>query len=214
MSRPVLHFWEASPAARICQLVIRYLDLDVEIRSRSYSDHKTEEFFKLNPSQKIPVLQDGDFTLSESLAICQYLIEKNGSQDKLLGKTLKDRAVVMHRLCFNLATVFVKLYDLTQPLYDGTTKEYDTQKLQDCLKMLTELDFYLGEHRWAAADYVTLADLAILTMVASCRHCGFDLAPFKNISQWYKKCETLPGFAENEDGAKRLGKDLKEFMTK
>lgn len=29
--RPVLHFWEASPAARICQLVIRYLKLDVEV---------------------------------------------------------------------------------------------------------------------------------------------------------------------------------------
>lgn len=76
-------------------------------------DHKTEEFSKLNPSQKIPVLEDGDFFLAESLAICQYLIEKNGSEKVLLGMNLKDRAVVMHRLCFNLGTVFVKLYDLT-----------------------------------------------------------------------------------------------------
>lgn len=76
-------------------------------------DHKTEEFFKLNPSRKIPVLEDGDFVLAESLAICQYLIEKNGSEKVLLGKTLKDRAVVTHRLCFNLGTVFIKLYDLT-----------------------------------------------------------------------------------------------------
>lgn len=36
MSRPVLHYWAASPAARICELVIRYLDLDVEVRSDFY----------------------------------------------------------------------------------------------------------------------------------------------------------------------------------
>lgn len=84
-----------------------------KIRSRTYLDHKTEEFFKLNPSQKIPVLEDGDFVLAESLAICQYLIEKNGSEKELLGKNVKDRAIVMHRLCFNLGTVFVKLYNLT-----------------------------------------------------------------------------------------------------
>lgn len=59
------------------------------------------------------MLEDGDFVIAESLAISQYLIEKNGSEKVLLGKNLKDRAVVMHRLCFNLGTVFVKLYDLT-----------------------------------------------------------------------------------------------------
>lgn len=40
--------------------------------------------------------------------------------------------------------------------------------------MLTELDIYLGEYKWAAADYVTLADFAILTMIASCKVNIFD----------------------------------------
>lgn len=60
-------------------------------------------------------------------------------------------------------------------MYDGKAKEYDQNQLQSCLKMLTELDIYLGEHKWAAADYVTLADLAILTMVASCKVNILDL---------------------------------------
>ena len=36
---------------------------------------QTAEFTKLNPSQKIPVLQDGDFTLAESAAIVTYLAD-------------------------------------------------------------------------------------------------------------------------------------------
>ncbi len=36
----------------------------------------TPEFAALNRRQKIPVLVDGDFSLSESLAICRYLIHR------------------------------------------------------------------------------------------------------------------------------------------
>jgi glutathione S-transferase len=53
------------------------LGLDYEslpIRSRS-GETLTDEFMRLNPRHKIPVLQHGQFVLSESAAIIQYLIE-------------------------------------------------------------------------------------------------------------------------------------------
>ncbi len=40
---------------------------------------QTVEFTQLNPAQKIPVLQDGDFTLTESAAIVTYVGEKYGA---------------------------------------------------------------------------------------------------------------------------------------
>ena len=36
---------------------------------------QTAQFLRLNPRQKIPVLQDGDFTIAESPAILCYLAE-------------------------------------------------------------------------------------------------------------------------------------------
>ena len=36
---------------------------------------QTPEYTRLNPKQKIPFLVDGDFGLSESVAICRYLID-------------------------------------------------------------------------------------------------------------------------------------------
>ena len=48
------------------------------IGSRS-GETQTAEFRRLNPSEKIPVLQDGDFVLSESAAIVGYLAQTYGA---------------------------------------------------------------------------------------------------------------------------------------
>ena len=45
---------------------------------------QTEEFTRLNPRQKIPVLQDGDLTLAESAAIVTYLGETYGGDRGLV----------------------------------------------------------------------------------------------------------------------------------
>ena len=52
---------------------------------------QTPEFTKINPKQKIPALQHGEFNLSESLAICRYL-QKNFSilQHALLSLLLNS----------------------------------------------------------------------------------------------------------------------------
>jgi glutathione S-transferase len=71
------------------------LGLDYEPRlvaSRS-GETETEDFGRLNPKRKIPVLVDGDFTLTESAAIVTYLGETYGRGTGLVpqGGT-RDRA--------------------------------------------------------------------------------------------------------------------------
>ena len=62
------------------------LGLDYEPRlvaSRS-GETETAEFGRLNPKRKIPVLADGDFTLTESAAIVTYLGETYGRDTGLV----------------------------------------------------------------------------------------------------------------------------------
>ncbi len=61
------------------------LDLPYErraITSRS-GETLTPEYTRLNPSQKIPALQEGDFVLTESAAIVNYLASKYGAAKNL-----------------------------------------------------------------------------------------------------------------------------------
>jgi len=53
------------------------------ILSRS-GETQTPEFSLINPRQKIPVLQDGDFTIAESGAIVSYLAEIYGNGSRRL----------------------------------------------------------------------------------------------------------------------------------
>lgn len=54
---------------------------------------KTAEYTRLNPRQKIPLLQDGDFTIGESAAIIAYLSDTYGTDaNRLVPLEPKPRA--------------------------------------------------------------------------------------------------------------------------
>ena len=52
------------------------IDFELKIIDLMKGEHKSEEFLKINPNGTIPALVDGDFTLFESFAIIQHLLEK------------------------------------------------------------------------------------------------------------------------------------------
>ena len=52
----------------------------------------SEEYSRLNPKQKIPFMEHGDFKLSESLAMCKYLQNTFPSKNLFIPKTPKDLA--------------------------------------------------------------------------------------------------------------------------
>ena len=60
------------------------LDYDLVPIGPRTGETQTPEFTRLNPKQKIPALVDGDLTLSESVAMCRYLIGRYGDASTLL----------------------------------------------------------------------------------------------------------------------------------
>jgi len=44
---------------------------------------QTPEYTQLNPKQKIPFCEDGEFGISESIAICKYLVSKFGNESTI-----------------------------------------------------------------------------------------------------------------------------------
>jgi len=63
---------------------------------------QTDAFTRINPSQKIPVLQDGEFTLTESAAIVTYVGGTYGAQRGLLPAPDTKARANYYQWCFFL----------------------------------------------------------------------------------------------------------------
>ena len=77
---------------------------------------------------------------------------------------------------------------------------------------MENLDLFLFEQKWFAGENPTIADLSILSNISQIMHCGYDFSQHLNILAWYQRCRTLPGFDENEAGAKKLGQLFKSLL--
>jgi len=84
--------------------ILRELDLPYESRAigpRS-GETQTPEFTRINPSQKIPVLQEDDFTLTESAAIVTYLGETYGAARGLVPPAATRERALYYQWSFFL----------------------------------------------------------------------------------------------------------------
>jgi glutathione S-transferase len=93
----ILHGASASPFVRkaLASLRLKGLEFD-HVQQMPFTGD--EEYRKLNPLGKIPTLQDGDLTIGDSTAICEYLedaypgasIYPTDPRDKARGRWLEE----------------------------------------------------------------------------------------------------------------------------
>jgi glutathione S-transferase len=80
-SRPVMQF-----------IADNKIDVDMQVVDILKGEQYEPAYSKINPNHLIPMLEDGDFRLTESAAILRYLAEKAGLA--AYPKDLKQRARV------------------------------------------------------------------------------------------------------------------------
>ena len=81
-----LVFWGAGTARTLRPLwVAEELELSYKLNpiGPRTGETQTPHYTQLNPKQKVPFCEDGDLKLSESVAICRYLINRYGNGAKL-----------------------------------------------------------------------------------------------------------------------------------
>lgn len=161
-----------SPPAWRVWLALEHKRLPYTLRMLSFSggDLKSEDFARLNPRRKVPVLTDGDFTLYESIAIVEYLDDRypDAGDGRLFPEDLKARALtrrliqeVDHYLAPAVGPMLREVFYKPEEERDGAVIAAGREKLA------AELRLFEGELR---GDYlvgpVTAADHALYPMLA------------------------------------------------
>jgi maleylpyruvate isomerase len=164
---------------------------------------RTREFRALNPQQLIPVLQDGADTLTQSLAIIEYL-EETHPEPPLLpalpAQRARVRALALAVACdiHPLNNLRVLNY-LRNPLGhdDAAVNAWYGHWIALGLSALEEQAKALsGDGRHTFGSEVTLADVCLVPQMANARRFNCDTAPFPTLRAICAHLETLPAFAQ------------------
>ncbi len=133
---------------------------------------KTAEYTKLNPRQKIPLLQDGDFCIGESAAIVAYLARTYPGQDRaLIPETQRDYAAWLE-WCFFIVTELdsTSLYVMRRHRADalghiyGVAPEVVAQAGEYFRQQLRHVEAALEDGRtYLMGDHFTSADILLTT---------------------------------------------------
>ncbi len=125
-------------------------------------EHRRPEFLALNPAGKLPVLVDGDFVLTESVAIVLYLAEKYADKG-LLPLEIRLRAEVHRWLLFTATELEQPLWRIARhtALYPPDKRLPDEVPLarQDFHDMATVMEEHLKGRQFLVGEKVTVADL-------------------------------------------------------
>ena len=145
-----------------------------------------EAHLKRNPQGLIPVLEDGDFTISQSVAIIEYL-EETRPEPPLLPKGALARAQV--RAMVNLIACDIQplnnlkvLKYLNDPM--GHTKaEIDTWYRHWIALNFTALEALVAEQGkgYCFGDTVTMADVYFIPQIWNARRFDVDVSAFPNL---------------------------------
>ena len=215
-----LYYHPASTTSRIVQMFAldQGIDLQYELVDLFTGAHMTPEFAKINPSQLVPVLEDGDFRLTESAAIIRYLADKAASP--AYPKDLKQRARVNEMMdWFNSNSykdfAYGLIYPQAFPNHKRPTDEvqagtlaWGKQKTEGWLKILDQQ--LLGSKKFLCGDSITLADYMGAEMIAlggliGCQYSAYPnverwLGTMRGLKPWAKVHEAIDGFAASIKG--------------
>ncbi len=161
---------------------------------------RSPEFLKLNPAGRVPVLEDGDFVLTESQAIMIYLAESTPGQT-LYPTQLQARSDVNHWLfwCAHHFAPSVAVLNWERVvkglLGQGGPDEKEIARGE---RLVTEnlrvLDQHLADRAFLSGKALTLADLSVVTPLASIGPAKLPIEGSRHVLRWFEAMRELPAW--------------------
>ncbi|KAK2898710.1 hypothetical protein QQF64_032030 [Cirrhinus molitorella] len=165
--------------AKLNNIPFEYKTVDL-----SAGEQYGEEFGKVSMIRKVPVLKDGDFILTESIAILQYLVGKHRTPDHWYPADLQKRARVDEFLSWqhtNIRAHGSKVFWFRGVLPAVTGSPVPKEKMDAAVEELNtslkifEDKFLQTRGPFVVGDKISLADLVAIVEIMQPVGTGLDV---------------------------------------
>jgi glutathione S-transferase len=201
----------ASPGCRPIAMFIADHGMTVEEQTVDLMKGEQNQpwFLALNPNHAVPVLQDGDFVLTESSAILKYLADVVDSP--AYPKPLQARARVNatmdwintglyrsfgYSLCYPQVLPNVRLPDETA---NNLLVSAGQAGSREWLKIMND-HMLGGRNPWLCGETLTIADYLASGIVSMGELIGCDFSPWPHVHRWYQRIQALPNWRSSNAG--------------
>jgi glutathione S-transferase len=181
------------------------IPLDYQVVDLMTGEHMQEKYAAINPSRLVPVLEDGDFRMTESSAILKYLAEKFNSP--AYPKDLQKRARVNEMMDwlntgfyrdFGYGLVYPQIFPHHHRRSDEAQAgavEWGKEKSKFWLHVLDERLLGAGR-KYLCGDEITIADYLGAGMVSLMEAINCNLGAYPNLARWFNTMKARPNWAK------------------
>ncbi|WP_445356893.1 maleylacetoacetate isomerase [Microbulbifer sp. ANSA002] len=162
-------------------------------------DQHSEQYRQLNPQGLLPTLNDGDISLTQSMAILEWL-EETHPEPALLPRDAEARAHI-RALAQSIASDIQPLQNLRVLKYlvseFKVTEEQKIQWIQHWIHLgFAALEKQLEPSPFAAGDTPGLFECCLLPQVYNAERFGMDMNQYPKIQKITQACNELAAFID------------------
>ncbi|HSW13431.1 MAG TPA: maleylacetoacetate isomerase [Solimonas sp.] len=191
----------ASYRVRIA-LALKGLEYDSAIVDLLRGDQRSAGYARRNPAQLVPLLEDGEARIAQSMAIIEYLDELHPEPPLLPRGKAADRAWV-RQLALAVACEIHPLNNLRVIQHLGAAGFSEAQRsnwarhwiAQGFAALETELSASPRSGACCYGDQPTLADICLIPQMLNATRVELDLEPYPTLRRIEQHCMGLDAFA-------------------
>jgi len=193
-----------SPNVRRVRLTAAVLGLSLEEKTLDLArgEHRSPDYLAINPNGAIPTLVDGDFVLTESRAIVQYLASKK-PEAGLLPRDEAAHADVTRWQFWDASHFSPQLGTIT---FEKIIKpmlglgEPDARRVDEALgnfrRFAAVLNKRLDGNPYVVGTALTIADLTLASSLMYAKEVDLPLSEFPTIAAWFARITELDGWKQ------------------
>ena len=160
-----------------------------------------KEYLETNMLGTVPYLVDGDIKMTESVAMCQYIVEKYGPTELCVKPDEKDYPNYLNWLFHSDATLtfpqtVVLRYKFQEPGVADAAVEGYSRWFVSRLKLL---ESSLENKEYLCSNRFTLADICVSYAINLAQALGIEQALKPNITRWSENLFSRPAFIKSKE---------------
>ena len=197
-----LHVFPISPRGFKVLFAAEQLGIEYEMVFLDFGKQaqRAPGFTALNPNQRMPVLEDGDYVLWESNAIVQYLASLK-PESGMLPADLKTRMTAIkwqfwESAHWDPAAAFFMFENVVKELFGiGAPDPAEIKRGADLMGRLAPvLEGQLQKTRFVAGDTLTVGDISLGATLLSAEAAKMPLEDYRGIQRWIAELRATPGW--------------------